>query len=639
MNRWPLVFCALRLLLPVTASGVLPNVEVRHAVIRVPEADFLSLWLKPATDDEIDANLWEWVNKGKATLISDIETSTETRKPLVVTHGRHLLLPSENAQAYDELVLIPTAFEEVLVGTELKYLADSRLLYDAGLVFRSDWQVSFNPAAPVVARWPVTWPRNPAQRMGWYDRPDKLIERVTTSTAWNLGGRAVLAVMRPADAVFPAAEAAPTRGFLDVMLTRVQPGDGIGEHTVEGRDRPPTGSGSVAVISITLDSQEALRLLLERDPAADADLLEALLGRVAKGSAVLSGFTSAAAMLDQRVELESGRRHAFPTEMPTIPSAWDERLVGTELTVEVSKEATMELSLAQDLAPPRHAVWQVALDAPQMIMREPQFVSLTTRTRLPLPDCSTVLQSALHIPDCLGGQDGVRAQQTVLTFTKHRKLKKMEPEPATEPGGLFFDFGHLPELSLIEVTAIVLEVPGTEEDRWKGESTDLFKADLQAEVLRRVADGSAKIAALAVGAFGQGEGSFGVAEDFVEVTEFEPDYRETPGRLRPTALETFPVGTVFSGSIKHEDDQNLFSYKLVHHLARPVMPNLAQMIDYAKAHQDQWVPAAQIDKEDWEGEQRLVMDKMTLLKMQRTQTDKLHLLLMRATEIPLSASQ
>jgi hypothetical protein len=626
------------LILAVPVKAVLPMVDMRHSVVRVPERDFLELWLKPSTDDQIDAALWDWVKTRKATLLSDIESSVETRKPTSLTQGRRIFLPTENDQGYEDLVLTPTDFGEQLIGTTLKFDCDSRLLYDAGLIFRSDWQVDFRPAAPAISQWPVTWPENPAKRIGWYDRQDVFIERVVTSTAWCLGGRSVLAIMRPADAVFPAGDSLSGAGHLDVMLTRVRPGEGLADHTVEGQERPPTGSGTVSVISISLESREALALLLNRDPATDADLLEALLKRVADGSATLCGFTSTAVVLDQRVELESARRHSYPTEMPTIPSAWQERSVGTELTVEVGKESVMNLALEQHLVPPRDGTWQVALDAPEMILRQPQFVSFTTRSQLPLPDSSTVLQSALHIPACLSGTDGVLAGRTILTFTKQRSLKDLAPRPKAEGGGLFMLFGDALDPLIIEVTALILEVPATEEDHWKGQTTDLFQANHHEEVLRRIADGSATIKGLAVGAFGLAECSFGIAEDVVEVSECEPDYRQTPGRLRPTGLNQIRVGTVFSGSISRtDDDKKILSYKLVHHPERPALPTLQEMITFSKAHRDRGLPPAQISMEDWEGEFTLIPDQMTLLKVQRPPGKdgqaRLHLLFMRSRQI------
>ena len=648
--RAPALICLLALAGPFL-HAVEPAVHFRHSVVRVPEKDYLHLWMKPATEDELHAAVWQWVDDGKAQVLSDLEQVVETRQRCKMRQGRVIELPQEFDQDFEDLLVPPVTTHSNWVGMAWECETDSKILRTAGLVFRTDWKSNFQPGMPLVSRWPVTWSRNAKPRVGWMDQYDILEENITTSSTWNLSGRQILAVARPPNAVFPAdGEPAPT-GLLDVTLARVRPGPELATHTVEGAARPPAGTGNFGCFAIGIDSGEALRLLTDRNPAQDDELLEELMNRIQQDKATLHGVGSLAVVSGVRCSLTSARRHLYPTEMPSIPSAWGDREVGLSMELEpvMGDEggAEIELDLQQHLTAPRRGVWSLALDAPEMVMWQPQFISLQIKNQTTVPANGVTLHAAVQVPDCLAGDDGLAGGRTILVFSRLRTVK---PDvPPLEPGKAPFappdpfapaGFVQAGPEGHTEITAWIIEVPADEEDRWRAKTVGLFQDDASAEIQRRLADHSATLRATMTVACqsDRNDASCRLTEDVLEVVEDDESYHDIPGRYRPTALEDHPTGiSMEMGSkISRESDPPAITLtgKITYHDAMPKQPTLEETLAQLTKNPGNYNGLMKTFEEDWEGSVSLAPDQTRLVNIRRAAgpegNKRLHLLFLHA---------
>jgi hypothetical protein len=302
-----------------------------------------------------------------------------------------------------------------------------------------------------------------------------------------------------------------------------------------------------------------------------------------------------------RALLESGRRHLFPSEMPTIPSAWEERLVGTKLESDFAFPVGMNVGFVHHPGLPRWAEWKCAVDAPQMIMRQPQFFVQSLQTKLPALNGAVTMVAAMRTPESVTapGDDAAPAE-TLLLFAR---LDLAAPG-RDRPGG---DVNGLAAISRCEVETVIFDVPAAEKAAWAGvaEGTE---SQSRYELLRqRVKDGGAKIANHVTMAIQPGiRATLTSAEDVAHVTEGEPDYLEVPGRFRPTAIERQAVGVSWEvGILPHPaEDGQPPQFDLTQFLRFDTEPSrhatLPEMIAFAeKGHTSHGLPPLERFQETW----------------------------------------
>ncbi|MCX6858575.1 MAG: hypothetical protein NTV80_27200, partial [Verrucomicrobia bacterium] len=328
------------------------------------------------------------------------------------------------------------------------------------------------------------------------------------------------------------------------------------------------------VLGIALDQEKAQALLAARQPGKDESLLRNLVAQVKQGQAHVVTCALSANAVNRRVQ-NSTRHHAFPVEMPSIPSAWSERPVGTSF-----EQEREDFSLSQDLAPPARTEWKLARDVPEAIMWEPRFrkLSLNTQSRAFVAS-GTHLVAVADIPEVMSASD-LPADETVLLFT-HR------PASGTTPKATQADY---------EIEALIFEIPASESEEWQEVKSDNFASFTQ----QRLKNGSAKLKAHAM--LRQqpvSEGRLQVTEDYMTATEFDPPEPEAPFRMRPTALETLPVGLHFESHLSEEID-GIANAKITLRLstAKPIEPGLEETLKIAASGKENY-PGAKHEFDEW----------------------------------------
>ncbi|OYW70232.1 MAG: hypothetical protein B7Z37_31355, partial [Verrucomicrobia bacterium 12-59-8] len=289
--------------------------------------------------------------------------------------GTEWWLPTESDQIFDRLYLPPVAFKPELEGV--------RLTMNATGGFNS----LYSPRPPLVVQWPTSWLRAPDEHggyskaiHGWMNWHDRFEQEIVGASLSDSASPQVLAMMPPADQAWSA----DRKGrWLDVSVAQLsgdipkpvtQPAGRetadpfappANPFTTSWAAQPPTMRS--LLLGIALDTTIAHALLEARQPEQDDVLLRDLLARVKRGEARVMTCTFSAHN-SNRYRQSSARIHAYPTEMPSIPSAWEDGYVGTRL----EQEDTI-LSLEQDLAPPARTEWNLARDMPEAIMWQPRF--------------------------------------------------------------------------------------------------------------------------------------------------------------------------------------------------------------------------------------------------------------------------
>ncbi|MDP1590967.1 MAG: hypothetical protein Q8M07_24650 [Prosthecobacter sp.] len=552
-------------------SSPAPDREIRQTIYRVPELDMIEWLLDGAPEDAaVVRRLQEAVAAGSASVVSRL-TTAET--PGVRTQAQACTehwLPAEMNPDYDLLYQLPTAFETALTGTRLEFQAA-----EAEVMFKS----TFTQRAPLVVKWPTSWldvydhithkPTGKAVH-GWMDWYDRFEQEIIAEIAFHDDSPHLVAMLPPADQLWGA----DRKGrWLDVTVM---------QH-VSGNDTPPkTPKPAVPperllILGIALDHDAAQALLATRPQ--DESLLRELVARVKRGEArVQTCAVSANEKAGVRRALVSARQHVYPTEMPSIPSAWAMTPVGTRVEMEGA-----DLVLTQDLAPPARTEWKLARDVPEAIMWEPRFRKLSLHsTAAGFTSPGTHLCAVTDIPAVMSGGE-LPEHETVLLFT-HRPGNGDQLK-ATQP-----DF---------EVETMIFEISAGEAQDWQEVKTDDFTAFTQARLKR----GLAKLQSHTLQRVQASTRSvLSVAEEYMTATEFDPPEPEAPLRMRPTALETLQVGLHVEVEVAAEADGiAVVHLHLKHSTAKPIEPGLEETLKIAASSKERY-PGAKHEFEEWRGE-------------------------------------
>lgn len=580
-----------------------PAKEVRQVIIRAPELEVIKLTTGlHLAEDELAARLCQAVKEGRASVVSDVSSAADDLGKVEVKSGRYIWLPTELDQEFDWLYMVPVSFEEQFIGTSLMCSLVSHGTASPGdQPLRSLWQTRYAPRGPVTVKWPTSWlnvddhqsnqPTNEAIH-GWLDWRDVFEESLTGEKFLTGNGYHLLAILPPADQVWPGER---DGRWLDVFLAKVSPSEKPLDASAGVASSPPLPILNRSLYyGIALDAGKALGLTHGRDPEEDEALLQQLLTQVEKGQArmiLCAGSANDRPALpgsdaSQPVEMVSARWHQYPTEMPSIPSAWEAGAVGTRLSLNAH-----HLDLHQALALPARTEWKLAQDVPETIMWQPRFRDMEVQTQLVGP--GTRLISLQQVPEVMHG-DGIPAGESVLIFSRQESAPRAETMPVAEPA--------------YEAELTVLEVPAAEEADWQPADEKAWQkpdAIRYQQLLDRVHSGSGPAKLAAHGLLHCRPGARAVAsiaEVYPTATEFDPPEHPNSPRMRPTALETLPVGTRWEVELQPLQPGEVglqVTHSFLHSTARPTEPSLEETLAIAATTEAPTYPGAVHLTETW----------------------------------------
>jgi hypothetical protein len=554
--------------------------EIRQTVYRVPELEMIERLLDGETSDA--AVIKRLQENGRASMVSHLTTTAMNSTRTQAQSGFECWLPTEMNPDYDALYQLPVSFETVLAGTRLEYSEDV-------------WISSFSPRAPLAVQWPTSWLRVSDRKTyqptgkaihGWMDWYDRFDQEILGEVAFRDATPHLVAMMSPADQTWGAERKGR---WLDVTVAqrlnaKILPPPPPEVSQVPADPFAPVdplapiyamhAQPPLLVLGIALDQEKAQALLAARQPGKDKALLRDLVAQVKLGQAHVVTCTLSANQLNRRAQ-NSTRLHAYPTEMPSIPSAWDERPVGTSFEQEGE-----DFSLTQDLAPPARTEWKLARDMPEAIMWEPRFRKLFLQSRT---NAATLygahLVAVADIPEVMSAND-LPGHETVLLFT-HRPASDTA-QKVTKP-----DY---------EIEALIFEIPAAEAAAWQQVKSEDFATFTQ----QHLKSGSAKLKAHAMlRQQPASEGRLRVAEEYMTATEFDPPEPDALFRMRPTALETLPVGLHFETDLSEEVD-GIPDLKVTLRLstAKPIEPGLEETLKIAATEKEDY-PGAKHEFDEW----------------------------------------
>ncbi len=197
--------------------------------------------------------------------------------------------------------------------------------------------------------------------------------------------------------------------------------------------------------------------------------------------------------------------------------------------------------------------------------------------------------------------NGVPANESVLIFAQH--------EGHAYDGSNGLGTGDPPDKSSgCETEFVVFEVPAREADAWL--ATDMnqrHEPDTKRfeQMLGRVKSGSATLAAHAVLASQKGQRATArMSDEVMTATEFDGPDEESPGRMRPTALETLPVGCEWQVEVDHDpalpakEASIVLNQEFRLSTARPLEPSLKASLAIAATGSHDY-PQAPHPSETW----------------------------------------
>lgn len=592
--------------------------ELRVSVLEVVELDFLKLWREhPGKQRDIINALRQWQREGKALLLSSLPMPTGTGKDRQARVGHGIKVPSENDQDFYQVRLTPVTWHERWVGMNLSRENDGKL------------SMIFNPKDPIITSWPLTWPSRPDPFVGSVKQYDDLLESIELKVPPAKDGPCLLAAFRPADAVFPA-NGQSTEGRMHVAMIEHKDDNAKPTQAFQSRHW-------LSIYTLSMASSEAFRLLMTRNPAQDEALLTSLFNQLESGHVTLQAWSIAAVKSGTRSTVMSARKHLYPTEMPTIPSSWGDQPVGgtfeCDSFITPGVGAQLDLAIQQHLTAPRHAIWPLAMDAPEMVMRLPQFVTTKVNTGLTIGMNQTMLISAGQPPSSITAKDGLPADRTVLTFAILNGPEQKtvpSPPPTDDP---FSHPANRPLKTPIEIAAWVTEVPLSEKEQW----TRSIGTEQSADMEKRLADGTDRLETLALVNTTSGRPSSQMlTEEVMEVTECHPAENNGENgpfnRIRPTAYNLHPTGTQWKVNLSLFADQITLNYLFSHDVAHPIQPTLAEMIDRFYPKQ-QNAPEMRKFQQKWQGKIVLEPDVCRLVEVRvvdHPAGQRLHLLWLRS---------
>ncbi|MFZ2280733.1 MAG: hypothetical protein WAW39_23240, partial [Prosthecobacter sp.] len=550
------------------------STTLQQTIYRVPELDMLDWLLKTSRDDAaVIHHLEEAVAAGKASVVSSTTLSMASRASAEAQIGTEHWLTTEIDQNFDLLYMTPVSFKPSLQGTRL-----SAKVVGCSAKFTS----TYAPRAPLAVKWPTSWLRvrdennkNSKALHGWMDWNDQFEDQIQGDILFCNAAPHLVAMMPAADQVWGTDRQGR---WLDVTVMQ-QPGWTATPSPADivefVRGSEPDKLPRRLFIGIALDANAAHALLATRKPGQDeAPLLRELLARARDGKARVMTCALAAHDPNRRTQT-SARIHAYPTEMPSIPSAWNEIPVGTQLEMDGDTVA-----LTQHLAPPGRTEWKLARDMPEAIMWEPRFRAMSMITSaFAFTTPGTHLLTAADVPVVMVGAD-LPAHETLLFFS--------HLDASTDPSAIKgTDF---------EIDTLIFEISAQDAAAWEELKPDDFenfsqqqlksgRARLQSHSLLRTRPSSLY--------------KLSVMEEYLTATEFDPPIPDAPFRMRPTALQMLPVGLQFEGDLTVDSDGNVsLKVKLQNSLARPAEPGLEETLRISADSKAPY-PGAKHELEEW----------------------------------------
>lgn len=650
-----------------------PAAMVRQIVIRAPKMPFVAAAMANPKDEAVAKLLWGWVADGKATVLSEIASRAEPEQRVNLTSGKQVHHVTGNNQDIDRALLIPAYWDDVFVGTSCEFDIHAPWSTPEGSFYDINLAASYSPRDEENVPWPVWWPPNPATKPNWYQQKDFFYEKVTTASTVPSGRHRILAFMRRADQLEPDPLRVET---LDIILVHIGPTAGkqapppkvelpVKPPQVESNDPfspnpgPPPTAGSMTqrctVLTFGVGDREAVALLSRTGPHRDKELLEHLLKESAANRAPLRDVVAVNTRSGQRATVESARRYSYPTEMPTIPSAWEEYPSGTRMEMDPVFPRSVGFALDYHPVPPRRAIWRCALDTPDLFMVRPQFITRSINTQMQCGADGVALVGVMRTPDCALGLPGLNANETLVMMAR---LDGGVIPPEDLPSGVSTDYSKL------ELEAVVFDVPATEAAAWPEPRRERPTDDSQrfAALLARVDGKQVKIAAhVALGMSvsqpnnGGGPCKVSAVERVLSVAETENN--DSPIRYRPTAMYENEVGTtleaeatyaeastqtpadpfVDTSTITLADTKEIrLSYSLHHDVAMPQEPDYRDMIASLdeKKNPDRDPPPAAFFQEVWKDKATVKIDSAQFIGARTPPGDKmkgrLHVAFVRA---------
>ncbi|MCX6849253.1 MAG: hypothetical protein NTY98_10065 [Verrucomicrobia bacterium] len=547
------------------ASKAKESTTLQQTIYRVPELNMLDWLLKTSRDDAaVIHHLQEAVAAGQASVVSSTTLSMASRARAEAQIGTEHWVPTEMGQYVDQLYLVPSAFEPVLQGTRVSTDVSG---------CRATFNNSYALRPPLTVKWPTSWLRARDEKgaftkaiHGWMDWRDRFEQQMDGSVFFCNAAPHLVAMMPPADQVWGTERQGR---WLDVTV--MQQPDWSAKPAPEDinefvRGKEPAALPRRMFIGIALDSDAAHALLTERKPGQDdSALLHELLARTKDGKARVMTCVLAAHESDRRNQT-SARMHAYPTEMPSIPSAWQDVPVGTRL-----EQDGDIVALTQHLAPPARSEWKLARDMPDAVMWQPRFRTMSTSTQaFAMISTGTHLLSAAAIPAVMADTDFPANE----TKTDDFESLKMD------------DFERFSQRQLKSGHA-------------KLKSHSLLRTQPSPRV------------------------RLSVIEEYQTATAFDPPSSGAPFRMRPTALEALPVGLQFEGELTDEPDGTFhLNVKLQYSTAKPIEPGLEETLRLS-ANPKALYPGAKHELDEWTEGLSLVPGKFRrLLPPSSTTGDK-----------------
>ncbi|CAN5811909.1 hypothetical protein BH11VER1_BH11VER1_03930 [soil metagenome] len=622
-----------------------PNVIVRQVVIRAPELQVVTALLENPEDDALAKILFQWVDDGTAKIVSQVSDLYGKNETVTVRSGKQFKWVTESDQDLEHGKLgDPLEWEDVFIGTSLEARMLGARRYGNSSYAEAEWKSFFSPRNQENVPWPTWWIMNPERNVNWFQQQDFYVEKVETAAQFVPQGSVILGIMRQADQIEPDPKRMKT---LDVVVAQMHTSAKVAPSVPRADAEQPSARSRLTVLGFGVKDHEALDLLSRGDLEHDKSLLDEMLKRAKEGRVTLRMCSAVSQLSGHRALLQTSREHTFPTEMPTIPSAWNTRPVGTIMETDYTFPRSMSISLEHHPALPRFAEWRCALDSPDLVLRQPQFFVQKIQTAFDFGDEGVVLLSAMRTPDYQQGVKGIVPGETLLLFARLDEtapFQKANHGKVVPDGSTVSNDAQTPikEPSLrMEVEAIVFEVPSNEETKWSLASDGLGDDKRFAQLITRTKDGSAKLVAHIAGVANSGQRTnIATIEEVIKVVEVD---EPAPGRCRPTSTNRIPCGTnwevdavveVSKDPLDPDTAEVRLTHQLQHHVAAPIQPEYQKMIEEAIKTKGRSVPQAVLMEETWEGEVKLKAGTARFIGLKHPPgeafRDKLHLGFVRA---------
>ncbi|MEZ0387276.1 MAG: hypothetical protein ACAI34_09435 [Verrucomicrobium sp.] len=615
----------LGLLLASPAAGQSPSSpELRQRIIRVPQLDAVKLLTTEASSDaNIVETLTRWLADGRAQVVSDVTTAVNLQRAVIVSDGRRIWLPSEKDQDFDRLFLVPTNSDEELIGMNLTVELPTQGDVLSPTPTEARWFLSHTELDPLLVKWPASWLEGKDGIHGWMEWYDTFRQTLGTELMLRPGTEAVVGVFPAVTHAWPTTENAPP-AYLDLAVAGLEIESPAGFAPPKPKARAESQgimedlNDRLIFTGILISSYQALQTLASRPKVPDEKIFATLLQDLQEGRGGLRFCLGSACRPGQRIRQESGRDHEYPTEMPSIPSAWDQRLVGTSVDIDPAQQGVLGLVLEHHIAPPRRQEWRLGVNEPELQMWEPAFRRLKLNSYPIVPVGACRLIGAMKVPFVMTGA-GLKGDETLLVFAHHQGPKPQPDSLSDAPADPFAPnsngAGSEPVPDSLELELQVFEVPVDEaakwqtapQGQWAEPDTKRFEAmmkKVKMETARLVAQGMLLT---------RSEQSclISLEEERMTATEFDPATDAAPHRTRPTALDQIHTGTLFEVESlvapkgNGVADRVELKYEVRHSTALPEEPTLEMILKSAGKDGEGPYDEAVRFESSWQGQTKL----------------------------------